>query len=98
MEDNTKTPLTHSDVPQKKAMTLKRWHMVAFCLLIYDLIVGAGSYFVALWLRFDCRYTEIPHEYLMTWLKFAPIYAVVIVFVFWMMRFVSKRLDLCKLC
>lgn len=86
MEDNTKTPLTHSDVPQKKAMTLKRWHMVAFCLLIYDLIVGAGSYFVALWLRFDCRYTEIPHEYLMTWLKFAPIYAVVIVLVFWMMR------------
>lgn len=86
MEDNTKTPLTHSDVPQKKAMTLKRWHMVALCLLIYDLVVGAGSYFVALWLRFDCRYTEIPNEYLMAWLKFVPIYAVVIVLVFWMMR------------
>ena len=86
MEDKTKTPLNNPDMPRKKNAFLKRWHMVALCLLIYDLVVGAGSYFVALWLRFDCRYTEIPNEYLMAWLKFVPIYAVVIVLVFWMMR------------
>ncbi|MBQ8416883.1 MAG: polysaccharide biosynthesis protein [Clostridia bacterium] len=57
--------------------------MVAVFLVLYDLVVVTGAYFVALWLRFDCRFTEIPYEYLMAWLKFSPIYAVVSVFVFW---------------
>lgn len=63
----------------------KLWHVVALFLIIYDMVVAAGAYFIALWLRFDCRYTEIPYEYLSAWMKFAPIYAVVSVFVLWKM-------------
>jgi len=52
-------------------------------LLLYDLTVFVGAYFAALWLRFDCRFSEIPPEYLMAWMKFSPIYAIVGVLVFW---------------
>ena len=61
----------------------EHWHMVAFFLILYDLAVVTGSYLVALWLRFDCQFSVIPLEYLMAWLKFSPIYAVVSIVVMW---------------
>ena len=45
--------------------------MIALFLIIYDLLVVTGSYFGALWLRFDCRFSEIPGEYLTAWLTWA---------------------------
>lgn len=56
---------------------------VVALLILYDLVAVVGAYFVALWLRFDCRVSEIPNEYLSAWLKFSPIYAVVCIVVFW---------------
>ena len=53
---------------------LEHWHMVALFLIVYDLVSAAGAYWGALWLRFDCRYTMIPEEYLHAWLRFLPIY------------------------
>ena len=76
--------INNPQTPRKKATKgFKHWHMVAVLLVLYDLAVVVGAYFIALWLRFDCRFSEIPHEFLMAWLKFSPIYAVVSVFVFW---------------
>ena len=60
----------------------KLWHMVAVFLIIYDMTVVMGAYFLALWLRFDCHYSEIPYVYLNAWMKFSPIYAIVSVIVF----------------
>jgi len=78
--NDTNNPQT----PRKKATKgFEHWHMVAVLLVLYDLAVVVGAYFIALWLRFDCRFSEIPHVFLMAWLKFSPIYAVVSVFVFW---------------
>ena len=51
-------------------------------LLLYDLAAVTVSYFFALWFRFDCQFTEIPEAYLMTWLKFAPIYGLIAIVVF----------------
>jgi len=68
---------------KKVARVFKHWHIVAVFLLLYDLTVFVGAYFAALWLRFDCRFSEIPPEYLMAWMKFSPIYAIVGVLVFW---------------
>lgn len=79
-DDIFSTPKT----PRKKAIRgFEHWHMVAVLLILYDLAVVVGAYFVALWLRFDCSFSEIPHGFLMAWLKFSPIYAIVSVFVFW---------------
>ena len=76
--------VVESQAPRQKApRVFEHWHMVAVLLLLYDLAVAVGAYFLALWLRFDCRFSEIPQEYLLAWLNFSPIYAVVSVFVFW---------------
>ena len=70
----------------KNKFTLIHWQQVAVFLILYDLIVVTGSYFLALWLRFDCQFSEIPLHFLTPWLRFSPVYAVVCIFVFWKMR------------
>lgn len=86
MENKIKTTSDSPDMPHKRTKVFEHWHFVALFLIIYDLVVGAGSYFIALWLRFDCRFTEIPYEYLIAWLRFMPIYVVVNVALFWVMH------------
>ena len=86
MDNKIKTTSDSPDMPHKRTKVFEHWHFVALFLIIYDLVVGAGSYFIALWLRFDCRFTEIPYEYLIAWLRFMPIYVVVSVALFWVMH------------
>ena len=81
-----KKGVSENSAPQKNKFTLIHWQRIAVFLIIYDLLVVTGSYFMALWLRFDCRFSEIPYEYLMAWLQFAPIYMVASVAVFCMMH------------
>ena len=77
---------TASQSRKKRRFSLERWHFVAFYLMIYDALAVSGAYFLALWLRFDCHFSRIPREYLMAWAKFAPIYAVFCLAVFWFLR------------
>ena len=53
---------------------------------MYDMIISALAYFVTLWIRFDCRYTQIPDRFLEAWMKFAPIYALVTVLVYRLLK------------
>ena len=62
------------------------WQNVAMLLTLYDLIAANMAYFLALWLRFDCRFSFIPIRYLSVWAKFAPIYAIICLAVFWYTR------------
>ena len=62
------------------------WQNVAMILTVYDLIAANMAFFLALWLRFDCRFSSIPQYYLSAWEKFAPIYAIICLFVFWQTR------------
>ena len=48
----------------KKRPTLKHWHLIALYLMIYDFCAVSGAYFLALWLRFDCHFSEIKSLYL----------------------------------
>lgn len=60
--------------------------VATFLLMLYDIVVSVGSYFIALWLRFDCKFSQIPDNYLYSWLKFAPIYALATVIICWVLR------------
>ena len=77
---------------EKKAKPMKRffgkehWIGISLFLMIYDVIVVAMSYFVALWLRFDCRFSEIPKQYLSAWKHFTPIYIVLAILCFYLLR------------
>ena len=71
---------------KREAKSMKHWHKIAVFLILYDLAVVVGAYFAALWLRFNCQFTQIPANYLEAWLKFSPIYACASIVVFWRMR------------
>ncbi len=74
-------------IPGNKNYSVFRYlNIISVLLAVYDAAASAVSYFAALWIRFDCHYTYIPHDYLMAWFKFMPVYAAVCVFVFWMFR------------
>ena len=64
----------------------QHWVGVAVLLLIYDAIAVNVSFFSALWVRFDCRFSMIPARYLSAWLHFTPIYTVFCLIVFWMLK------------
>ncbi len=69
-----------------KKPLFEHWHLIAFLLVLYDAVAAACSYFFALWFRFDCRFTEIPEEYLEAFMNFIPLYAAASVAVFWGLR------------
>lgn len=50
---------------------------ISLLLLIYDIVAINLSYFLALWLRFDCKFTEIPELYLKPAIKIAPVYTII---------------------
>ncbi|RGM09211.1 polysaccharide biosynthesis protein [Hungatella hathewayi] len=62
---------------------MEHWKVVAFYLIIYDIIAVNFSYFFGLWLRFDLRFSNIPQTYLNSYLRFAPFYTVFVLVVFY---------------
>ena len=86
MEEKKRNGSGNAGQKQKRKNKLEYWHQVAMFLIIYDLIVVTGSYIAALWLRYDCRFSDIPAHFLTPWLQFSPIYAVVCIITFWKLR------------
>lgn len=65
---------------------LKHWEIIAFYLFFYDVVAVNLSYFMALWMRFDLYFSNIPQEYLHSFLKFGPFYTVFTIIVFYALR------------
>ena len=70
----------------KRKRFLEHWKVIAFYLVLYDIVAVNVSYFFGLLLRFDLRYTSIPPEYLDAFLRFAPFYTVFTLVVFYFLR------------
>ncbi len=70
----------------KRFPKIERWHIISMILCAYDAIMVNFSYFLALWLRFDCAFSEITPEYLDAFLRYIPIHTVVCLGVFLWMR------------
>ena len=63
-----------------KYKSIKRgMNIVSLLLLIYDIVAINLAYFVALWLRFDCQFSQIPEKYLEPAVQIVPVYTVVMV-------------------
>ena len=86
--NNTHTDKRRADKQNsaKNQFTLLHWHKVVLCLVAYDVVAMSVSYIFALWLRFDCNYSEIPAQALNSWLYFTPIYVLFGGVVFWILR------------
>lgn len=68
----------------EKSLNKKNINYVAVLLVIYDIIAVNLAYFLALWFRFDCKYSMVESSgYLDNFLKFVPIYSAFCILVFW---------------
>ena len=69
-----------------KEKRFEHWQIMAAYLVIYDIFAVNFSYFLGLLLRFDFSFTKIPTEYIHAMLRFAPIYTVFCLAVFWVLK------------
>ena len=69
-----------------RTLHLEHWQIVSIYLVIYDFIAVTAAYFLALLIRFDFSFSLIPAYYYDPWLYFSPIYAIICVVVFWMLK------------
>lgn len=68
----------------EKGLYKKNISYVAVLLVIYDIVAVNLAYFLALWFRFDCKYSMVESSgYLDNFLKFLPIYSAFCILVFW---------------
>lgn len=65
---------------------LEHWQIIALLLAVYDAIAVNVAFFLGLWFRFDCIYSEIPPEYFRAFLQFVPIYTGISLITFWFMK------------
>ena len=70
----------------KRKFHIETWHIKAFFLMAYDIMVISVSYFFALWIRFDGVFSEIPDKYLDPYVNFLPIYIIISLVVFYLLR------------
>ena len=71
---------------EEKTIKIQHWKVIALYLMIYDIFAVNFSYFLGLWLRFDLRYTNIPENYLHAFLKFAPVYTIAVLVIFYFLH------------
>ena len=65
---------------------MEHWHKITVWLLLYDVFAVNISFALALWLRFDCRFSMIPEYYLEAFMKFSPVYTLIAIVIFWFAR------------
>lgn len=63
---------------------LKKTPRAIWLLMAYDVIAVMASYFLALWIRFDCQFSKIPEEYMSAYLGFIGWYVLLCIMVFWL--------------
>lgn len=54
---------------------IEHWKVITVLLIIYDFLAIIMSYFLALWIRFDCNFSEIDLPYFRTYCRTILIYA-----------------------
>ena len=70
----------------EKKLHIEQWHIVAGFLVLYDIVAVNFSYLLSLWIRHDGVFALIPASYLDAYKNFAPIYTVICIVVFWILR------------
>ena len=69
-----------------KKPKLQHWHGVAALMMLYDMVAVNFAYFLALWFRFDCSFSEISPTYFKPFLNFIPVYCVICLVTFMLLQ------------
>ena len=70
----------------KRKFHIATWQIKAGFLMAFDVMAINISYFLALWIRFDGVFSEIPEKYLDPYVYFIPIYTVISLAIFFFAR------------
>lgn len=54
---------------------IEHWQVIAMLLMLYDFVAVGVSYYLALWVRFDCKFSQIETQYLQAYYKSILVYA-----------------------
>lgn len=65
---------------------LEHWQKIALLMALYDAFATNASFFLALLTRFDFHYSSIDPVYIDAWKKFAPLYTIACIVVFYMFK------------
>ncbi len=67
---------------------MEHWRIIALLLVLFDVIAINASYLLALWVRFDCSFSEMQQnaDHLWACLRFLPLYTVLSIGVFYWQR------------
>ena len=71
---------------KKMKKKMEHWEVVTMMLMVYDFLAVTVSYFAALWIRFDCRFSMIDDKYLQAYYRTILVYAGFCIVVFWFLR------------
>ena len=66
------------------------WWKIALLLMVWDAIAIPVAYFGALWVRFDCQFTQIPDNYLGAFQMSMPVVIITSTVVFWACRLYQR--------
>ena len=78
----TKTDENNNPLIRSRKRFIEHWQIIAFFLVVYDLLAIHLAYFLALWLRFDCVFSQIPTRFFDSYKSFVLPYAIVCILVF----------------
>ena len=65
---------------------IEHWQVISILLMFYDFLTVIFSYFLALWIRFDCRISLIENQYLKECCNSIVFYAIFCVVIFYFAR------------
>jgi len=71
-----------TEMNKKQNRLFNSGNVIMLLLVVYDIIAVNISYFLALLVRFDAKYSSIPEEYLTVFKRFALIYTALCVLIF----------------
>ncbi len=71
---------------KKSILPLEHWQIISIGMAIYDAVAVNAAFYIALWLRYDCRFAEIPFFYIDALKTIAPIYSIVCIIIFKLCR------------
>lgn len=73
-------------IEKNKNKKIQHWHFVNVLLLLYDIIAVNASFFLALFIRFDCRFSSIEKQYLEAYKEMILPYTIFCILVFYILR------------
>ena len=71
---------------KKNRLPLEHWQIISVGLAIFDAVAVNAAFYIALWLRYDCKFAEIPFFYIDALKTIAPIYSIICIIIFKLCR------------